>query len=123
MKTIDAASELCTLVFAGDLPLLKRYIGAGIEVHQTLLHLWEAYEQLDSFGVSGLPVSLHRPSPTPCAPVSQVDAGDYDQRTALHIAACEQNLSAVRPACTASRVHLPLSIAAWCCKLVTGRYA
>lgn len=33
MKTIDAASELCTLVFAGDLPLLKRYISAGIEVH------------------------------------------------------------------------------------------
>ena len=36
MKTIDAASALCTLVFAGDLPLLKRYIGAGIEVHQPL---------------------------------------------------------------------------------------
>lgn len=33
MKPIDAASELCTLVFAGDLPLLKRYIAAGIEVH------------------------------------------------------------------------------------------
>jgi hypothetical protein len=32
MKPIDAASELCTLVFAGDLPLLKRYISAGIEV-------------------------------------------------------------------------------------------
>lgn len=26
-----------------------------------------------------------------------IDAGDYDQRTALHIAACEGNLTAVRP--------------------------
>lgn len=32
MKRIDAAAELCTLVFTGNLPLLKRYMAAGIEV-------------------------------------------------------------------------------------------
>lgn len=32
MGRIDTASELCTLVFSGNLPLLKRYLQAGIEV-------------------------------------------------------------------------------------------
>ena len=41
MKPIDAASELCTLVFAGDLPLLKRYISAGIEVKMA----WGCFDQ------------------------------------------------------------------------------
>lgn len=32
MGRIDTASEMCTLVFKGNLPLLKRYLQAGIEV-------------------------------------------------------------------------------------------
>lgn len=51
------ASQLCTCVFEGDLPLLRRLVSAG----------------------------------------APADAGDYDKRTALHIAAAEGNTAAVRP--------------------------
>ncbi len=50
------ASHLCTCVFEGDLPLLRRLITAG----------------------------------------APADVGDYDKRTALHIAAAEGNTTAVR---------------------------
>ena len=56
MDRLDAASQLCTLVFTCDLPLLRRFITAGVPV----------------------------------------DAGDYDERTALHISACESNFAVVR---------------------------
>ena len=56
MDRLEAASQLCTLVFTCDLPLLRRYILAGVSV----------------------------------------DAGDYDDRTALHISACESNFVVVR---------------------------
>ena len=56
MDRLDAASQLCTLVFTCDLPLLRRFITAGVAV----------------------------------------DAGDYDDRTALHISACESNFAVVR---------------------------
>ena len=77
MDRLEAASQLCTLVFTCDLPLLRRYILAGVPV----------------------------------------DAGDYDDRTALHISACESNFVVVRtcdpalvPTCTACahRVHTPM---------------
>lgn len=55
LDRIGSASQLCTLVFKCDLPLLRRYLAAGIDVN----------------------------------------AGDYDDRTALHIAACESNLAVV----------------------------
>ena len=51
------AAQLCTCVFEGNLPLLRRLIRAG----------------------------------------AAADAGDYDKRTALHIAAAEGNTAAVRP--------------------------
>lgn len=53
---VAMASQLCTAVFEGDLPLLRRLIRAG----------------------------------------AAADAGDYDRRTALHIAAAEGNTAAVR---------------------------
>lgn len=66
LDRIDSASQLCTLVFKCDLPLLRRYLGAGINVN----------------------------------------AGDYDDRTALHIAACESNLAVVRnPHACAEVIH------------------
>ena len=49
------AAQLCTCVFDGNLPLLRRLITAG----------------------------------------APADAGDYDKRTALHIAAAEGNTAAV----------------------------
>ena len=49
------AAQLCTCVFEGNLPLLRRLIRAG----------------------------------------AAADAGDYDKRTALHIAASEGNTAAV----------------------------
>ncbi len=49
-------AQLCTCVFEGNLPLLRRLIRAG----------------------------------------AAADAGDYDKRTALHIAAAEGNTAAVR---------------------------
>lgn len=52
----QAATVLCTCVFEGNMPLLKRYLVAGVPI----------------------------------------DEGDYDLRTALHIAAAEGNLTAVR---------------------------
>ena len=52
---LDTAALLCKLVFDGNLPLLKRMLGAGIAA----------------------------------------DSADYDMRTALHIAACESNLTSV----------------------------
>ncbi len=51
------AAQLCTCVFEGNLPLLRRLIRAG----------------------------------------AAADAGDYDKRTALHIAAAEGNTAAVGP--------------------------
>ena len=62
MGGLDAASQLCTLVFTCDLPLLRRYILAGVPI----------------------------------------DAGDYDERTALHISACESNLAVVRKSMASS---------------------
>lgn len=53
---IAMAAQLCTCVFEGNLPLLRRLIRAG----------------------------------------AAADAGDYDKRTALHIAAAEGNTAAVR---------------------------
>ncbi|KAK9903334.1 hypothetical protein WJX75_003130 [Coccomyxa subellipsoidea] len=53
---VAMASQLCTCVFEGDLPLLRRLVSAG----------------------------------------APADAGDYDKRTALHIAAAEGNTAAVR---------------------------
>ena len=50
------AAQLCTCVFEGNLPLLRRLIRAG----------------------------------------AAADAGDYDKRTALHIAAAEGNTAAVK---------------------------
>ena len=52
---IAMAAQLCTCVFEGNLPLLRRLIRAG----------------------------------------AAADAGDYDKRTALHIAASEGNTAAV----------------------------
>jgi hypothetical protein len=68
MDRLEAASQLCTLVFTCDLPLLRRYILAGVPV----------------------------------------DAGDYDDRTALHISACESNFVVVRTHdCTGNpNIHL-----------------
>lgn len=104
MKPIDAASELCTLVFAGNLPLLKRYIAAGIEVDIEILNpsshaaANNAAVVCRADKISQAMTSTRQPERSEiCLPVMvQVDAGDYDQRAALHIAACEQNLSAVR---------------------------
>lgn len=56
MKETLAASNLCQAVFDGDILLLKRLLGAGI----------------------------------------QVNAADYDKRTAAHIAAAEGNVAAIR---------------------------
>lgn len=53
---VGDAARLCTCVFSGDLPQLRRLIHCGL----------------------------------------RVDAGDYDKRTALHIASAEGNLQAVR---------------------------
>ena len=53
------AAQLCTCVFEGNLPLLRRLIRAG----------------------------------------AAADAGDYDKRTALHIAASEGNTAAVSVKC------------------------
>lgn len=53
---VEQAAVLCTAVFDGDLPQLRRLLRAG----------------------------------------ARVDAGDYDKRTGLHIAAAEGNLQAVR---------------------------
>lgn len=55
-SSVEQAAVLCTAVFDGNLPLLRRLLTAGVSV----------------------------------------DAGDYDQRTALHISAAEGNLQAVR---------------------------
>ena len=53
---VAMAAQLCSCVFEGNLPLLRRLVSAG----------------------------------------APPDAGDYDKRTALHIAACESNTAAVR---------------------------
>ncbi|BDA49938.1 probable potassium channel AKT2 [Coccomyxa sp. Obi] len=55
-EPVAMASHLCTCVFEGDLPLLRRLIAAG----------------------------------------APADVGDYDKRTALHIAAAEGNTAAIR---------------------------
>ncbi len=63
------ASQLCTCVFEGDLPLLRRLVSAG----------------------------------------APADAGDYDKRTALHIAASEGNTAAVRlPLPSAPAVYMKI---------------
>ena len=60
MAPVAAAAQLCTAVFDGDMPLLRRLLHAG----------------------------------------ANPNAADYDKRTALHIAAAEGNLPAVRgPVC------------------------
>jgi hypothetical protein len=56
MAPVAAAAQLCTAVFDGDMPLLRRLLHAG----------------------------------------ANPNAADYDKRTALHIAAAEGNLPAVR---------------------------
>jgi hypothetical protein len=62
MPPVMTAAQLCTAVFDGDMPLLRRLLHAG----------------------------------------ANANAGDYDKRTALHIAAADGNLPAV--SCT----HVPL---------------
>lgn len=62
MTPVMTASALCTAVFDGDMPLLRRLLHAG----------------------------------------ANPNAGDYDKRTALHIAAADGNLPAVRVAAVAS---------------------
>ena len=57
MAPAEAATQLCTCVFDCNVPLLRRYLKAGI----------------------------------------LVNAGNFDSRTALHVAAAEANLAAVRP--------------------------
>ena len=105
MARIDAASELCALVFAGNLPLLKRYMQAGIEVWDycllpmclsPMLPVACACQAAQLFQTDN--VDRNKRS-SRCGLSAQVDAGDYDKRTALHIAAVESNLSAVRPCC------------------------
>ncbi len=73
MDRLDAASQLCTLVFTCDLPLLRRFITAGVPV----------------------------------------DAGDYDDRTALHISACESNLAVVRSHDSSCRDWCPFGNRLW----------
>jgi ankyrin repeat protein len=58
MTPVMTASALCTAVYDGDMPLLRRLLHAG----------------------------------------ANPNAGDYDKRTALHIAAADGNLPAVRVA-------------------------
>lgn len=55
MPHVMTAAHLCTAVFEGDMPLLRRLLHAG----------------------------------------ASPNAGDYDKRTALHIAAADGNLPAV----------------------------
>ena len=57
MSSAEAATQLCTCVFDCNVPLLRRYMKAGI----------------------------------------LVNAGNFDSRTALHVATAEGNLAAVRP--------------------------
>ena len=64
MTTGEAATQLCTCVFDCNVPLLRRFIKAGI----------------------------------------LVNAGNFDSRTALHVAAAEGNLAAVRLLCKAALV-------------------
>jgi ankyrin repeat protein len=66
------AAQLCTFVFEGNLPALRRLVRAGADV----------------------------------------DAGDYDRRTALHISAAEGNLQAVRGRAAELASLLPPSLAA-----------
>ena len=73
LDRLDSASQLCTLVFNCNLPLLRRLMAAGIDV----------------------------------------DAGDYDDRTALHIAACGCNLAIVRSPPTIQRFN-PVSHSSVC---------
>lgn len=56
MPPVMTAAHLCTAVFDGDMPLLRRLLHAG----------------------------------------ANANAGDYDKRVALHIAAADGNLPAVR---------------------------
>ena len=56
MPGLEAAHALCTCVSECDVPLLRRYLKAGV----------------------------------------RVNAANFDQRTALHVAAAEGNLAAVR---------------------------
>ena len=68
MITAEASTQLCTCVFDCNVPLLRRYIKAGI----------------------------------------LVNAGNFDSRTALHLAAAEGNLAAVRLRCTVTVPQSPL---------------
>ncbi len=69
MSSAEAATQLCTCVFDCNVPLLRRYMKAGI----------------------------------------LVNAGNFDSRTALHVAAAEGNLAAVRPYCRSR----PWSVSTW----------
>ena len=68
MITAEASTQLCTCVFDCNVPLLRRYIKAGI----------------------------------------LVNAGNFDSRTALHVAAAEGNLAAVCFRCETALMHFPL---------------
>ena len=84
VTTAEASTQLCTCVFDCNVPLLRRYIKAGI----------------------------------------LVNAGNFDSRTALHLAAAEANLAAVRLLCkTALLLHLkaPYSAMSHMRKLCTHR--
>ena len=69
MTTAEASTQLCTCVFDCNVPLLRRYIKAGI----------------------------------------LVNAGNFDSRTALHVAAAEGNLAAV---CLLCETELMMSLEA-----------
>jgi hypothetical protein len=79
MSPIVTASQLCTAVYDGDMPLLRRLLRAG----------------------------------------ANPDAGDYDKRTPLHIAAAEGNLpavSAARVVCDVGRCGQGLLCGAHACR-------
>lgn len=71
------ASQLCTCVFEGNLPLLRRLIAAG----------------------------------------APADVGDYDKRTALHIAASEGNTTAV----SCRRPFRPCTVQLLCWRRALGK--
>ena len=75
MITAEASTQLCTCVFDCNVPLLRRYIKAGI----------------------------------------LVNAGNFDSRTALHVAAAEGNLAAVRLRCETALMLFSLKLLAMPC--------
>jgi hypothetical protein len=85
MSPVMTASQLCTAVFDGDMPLLRRLLHAG----------------------------------------ASPNVGDYDKRTALHIAAADGNLPAVSVTggwvCAAACGRKPQYGQGWCCTLATWK--